>query len=282
MTRYQEVFERKEVKYRLDAAQRHAMLTALEGRMAVDDYGTTSIVSRYFDTPDRALIERSLDKPLYKEKLRVRSYGIPGEDDQVFVELKKKYQGIVYKRRVGCSYAAARAYMGGMPYEQACREFPLPDPILAEASLSPRSLQIAREIDAFKERYTPLRASMVTICDRTAYAPLAIGGEGEVTDVPSALRITFDENVAYRDLFEETLIARASHRRPPVGFGMPRPLLSADEAIMEGKCGGVLMEVKIPGAGPLGLCHLLSDVGAFPASFSKYGAAYQASMRKAS
>lgn len=164
MTSYQEVFERKEVKYRLDAAQRHAMLAALEGRMAVDDYGTTSIVSRYFDTPDRALIERSLDKPLYKEKLRVRSYGIPGEDDQVFVELKKKYQGIVYKRRVGCSYAAARAYMGGMPYEQACREFPLPDPILAEASLSSRSLQIAREIDAFKERYAPLRASMVTIC----------------------------------------------------------------------------------------------------------------------
>ena len=89
MTSYQEVFERKEVKYRLDAAQRHAMLTALEGRMAVDDYGTTSIGSRYFDTPDRALIERSLDKPLYKEKLRVRSYGIPSEDDQVFVELKR-------------------------------------------------------------------------------------------------------------------------------------------------------------------------------------------------
>lgn len=177
MTSYQEVFERKEVKYRLDAAQHHAMLAALEGRMAVDDYGTTSIVSRYFDTPDRALIERSLDKPLYKEKLRVRSYGIPGEDDQVFVELKKKYQGIVYKRRVGCSYAAARAYMDGMPYEQACCEFPLPDAILAEASLSPRSLQIAREIDAFKERYTPLRASMVTICDRTAMRLSRLAGK---------------------------------------------------------------------------------------------------------
>lgn len=273
MTSYQEAFERKEVKYRLDAAQRSAMLTALEGRMAVDDYGTTSIVSRYFDTPDRALIERSLDKPLYKEKLRVRSYGIPGEDDQVFVELKKKYQGIVYKRRVGCSYAAARAYMGGMPYEQACCEFSLPDPILAGASLSPRSLQIAREIDAFKERYTPLRASMVTICDRTAYAPLAIGGEGEAADVPSALRITFDENVAYRDLFEETLIARASHRRPPVGFGMPCPLLSADEAIMEVKCAGPF---------PLWLVDALDGCEAYPSSFSKYGAAYQASMRKAS
>jgi len=203
----------------------------------------------------------------------VRSYGIPSEDDQVFVELKKRYQGIVYKRRVGCSYAAARAYMGGMPYEQACREFPLPDPILAEASLSPRSLQIAREIDAFKERYAPLRASMVTICDRTAYAPLAIDGEGEAADVPSTLRITFDENVAYRDLFEEALIARASHRRPPVGFGMPRQLLPADEAIMEVKCAGPF---------PLWLVDALGGCEAYPSSFSKYGAAYQASMRKAS
>ena len=273
MTSYQEVFERKEVKYRLDVAQRHAMLAALEGRMAVDAYGTTSIVSRYFDTPDRALIERSLDKPLYKEKLRVRGYGIPGEDDQVFVELKKKYKGIVYKRRVGCSYAAARAYMGGMPYEQACCEFPLPDLILAEASLSSRSLQIAREIDAFKERYTPLRASMVTICDRTAYAPLAIGGEGEAADVPSTLRITFDENVSYRDLFEEARVAQASRRRPPVGFGMPRPLLPADESIMEVKCAGPF---------PLWLVDALDGCEAYPSSFSKYGAAYQASMRKAS
>ena len=114
---------------------------------------------------------------------------------------------------------------------------------------------------------------MVTICDRTAYAPLAIGGEGEAADVPSTLRITFDENVAYRDLFEETLIARASHRRPPVGLGMPRPLLPADEAIMEVKCAGPF---------PLWLVDALDGCEAYPSSFSKYGAAYQASMRKAS
>ena len=242
-------------------------------RMRPDEHGRSTLCNVYFDTPDHLLIRRSLEHPLYKEKLRVRSYGIPGEDDQVFVELKKKYRGIVYKRRVGCSYAAARAYMDGMPYEQACREFPLPDSILAEASLSSRSLQIAREIDAFKERYTPLRASTVTICDRTAYAPLAIGGEGEAAGVPSMLRITFDENVSYRDLFEEALIARASHRRPPVGFGMPRPLLPADEAIMEVKCAGPF---------PLWLVDALDGCEAYPSSFSKYGAAYQASMRKVS
>ena len=114
---------------------------------------------------------------------------------------------------------------------------------------------------------------MVTICDRTAYAPLAIGGEGEAAGVPSTLRITFDENVSYRDLFEEALIARASHRRPPVGFGMPCPLLPADEAIMEVKCAGPF---------PLWLVDALDGCEAYPSSFSKYGAAYQASMRKAS
>lgn len=134
-------------------------------------------------------------------------------------------------------------------------------------------MQIAREIDAFKERYTPLRASMVTICDRTAFAPLAIGGEGEAADVPSTLRITFDENVSYRDLFEEVRIARTLQRRPPVGFGVPRPLLPADEAIMEVKCAGPF---------PLWLVDALDGCEAYPSSFSKYGAAYQASMRKAS
>ena len=75
MTTFTDVFERKEVKYRLDARQHRAMAATLRGRMAPDAFGRTRIVSRYFDTPERALIERSLDKPLYKEKLRLRSYG---------------------------------------------------------------------------------------------------------------------------------------------------------------------------------------------------------------
>ncbi len=98
MTTFTDVFERKEVKYRLDARQHRAMAATLRGRMAPDAFGRTRIVSRYFDTPERALIERSLDKPLYKEKLRLRSYGSSQADDRVFVEIKKKYKGIVYKR----------------------------------------------------------------------------------------------------------------------------------------------------------------------------------------
>lgn len=274
MMGYQDVFERKEVKYVLSSDQREAMVGALCGRMAPDAYGTTNVVSRYFDTPERLLIERSLDKPTYKEKLRVRSYGFPAEEDQVFVELKKKYKGIVYKRRVGCSYAAARAYMGGLAYEEACEAYPLPDSLLAAASTSSRSLQIAREIDAFKARWAPLRASMVTLCDRIAYAPIVSGGgESEDPEVPSTLRITFDANVSYRDLFEEERLMSAARRRPPAGFGRPRPLLGTGQAIMEVKCAGPF---------PLWLSHALDECGAYPSSFSKYGAAYKASMRRAS
>ena len=92
----------------------------------------------------------------------------------MFVEIKKKYKGVVYKRRVGMSLAAARAYMGGMPYyEQACACFPLSDPALAAASVSARQPAVsrAREI-LFRARHGALRPSMVITCDRAAYAPL--------------------------------------------------------------------------------------------------------------
>lgn len=96
----------------------------MEGRLAPDAYGSTVVKSAYFDTEQRDMVARSLEKPFYKEKLRVRGYGIVGKDDTVFVEIKKKYDGVVYKRRIGMSYAAAHAYLDGMPYEKACRAFP--------------------------------------------------------------------------------------------------------------------------------------------------------------
>ena len=235
MTTFTDVFERKEVKYRLDARQHRAMAATLRGRMAPDAFGRTRIVSRYFDTPERALIERSLDKPLYKEKLRLRSYGSSQADDRVFVEIKKKYKGIVYKRRVGCSLAAAEAYLGGTPYEQACMRFPLPDPAMAAESLSPRSAQIAREIDEFIARYRPLRPSMLIECERVAYASIATiaaaAGDGAtglraLTDVPDDLRITFDTRIVYGDLFARDAGAAA------------HPLLPDGDAVMEIKSSG--------------------------------------------
>ena len=89
----QSVFERKETKSGLSADQYHAILDALEGRLAPDAYGSTVVKSAYFDTEQRDMLARSLEKPFYKEKLRVRGYGIVGKDDTVFVEIWRPQRG---------------------------------------------------------------------------------------------------------------------------------------------------------------------------------------------
>lgn len=125
------VFERKEVKYRLDAAQYKAVLSAMKGRLAPDAYGSTLVRSMYFDTEGRDMIARSIEKPLYKEKLRVRSYGTPAEDDAVFVEIKKEIRrrGLqaprvdvvcrgegVFERRSVCRGVRGASYRRRMPF----------------------------------------------------------------------------------------------------------------------------------------------------------------------
>ncbi|MEA5019865.1 MAG: polyphosphate polymerase domain-containing protein [Gordonibacter sp.] len=280
MGTFTDVFERKEVKYRLSASQHAAMLSALDGHLVPDIYGLSRIVSLYLDTPDRLLVERSLDKPLYKEKLRLRSYGLPSELDRVFIEIKKKFDGIVYKRRVGMSYAAARAYLGGLSYERACGRYPLPDSTMAAESTSQRSTQIAREIDHFLRAYGSLRASMIIDCERTAYVPvrkffetdeaveafgssampetlevLKTSNEPETSD---DLRITFDTSILCKDMF--------------VGESLSSfvPLIDSGEAIME---------IKSAGPFPLWLVRALAVCEAYPSSFSKYGEAYKVAMK---
>lgn len=118
MNQFQDIFQRYEKKYLLDEASCHHIRKRLEGHMRVDQYGESTIRSLYFDTPDRRLIRASLDKPAYKEKLRLRGYGSPDAKDTVFVELKKKYKGVVYKRRVDMPLCQAEAYLtkqGGGP-----------------------------------------------------------------------------------------------------------------------------------------------------------------------
>ena len=132
MEAYAATFKRVEKKYCLSAEQYRTMLMIVQQFLKPDDYPKTVVSSLYFDTPENQLISRSLEKPLYKEKLRVRSYGIAQPDgsitpvsDQVFVELKKKYRGVVYKRRLALSTDAARAFLSGMDIDEACALFPL-------------------------------------------------------------------------------------------------------------------------------------------------------------
>lgn len=92
-------FQRYETKYMLSPIMARKLRKSLPGHLQMDEYGLDTICSLYYDTLDHQLIRRSLEKPVYKEKLRLRSYGPAKETSPIYVELKKKYEGIVYKRR---------------------------------------------------------------------------------------------------------------------------------------------------------------------------------------
>lgn len=166
---FKDVFERIETKFLLDDMQYTELMKRLENMAAIDSYGKTSILNIYFDTPDYKLIERSLEKPVYKEKLRLRTYGIANDETNAFIEIKKKYKGVVYKRRISMPYAKAVDYLvNGKEIEK-------------------RS-QISDEIDYFLQFYKGIRPAMAISYDRIAMAGIH----------DPELRITFDTNIRWR------------------------------------------------------------------------------------
>ena len=165
----QRCFQRYEKKYLLNPEQYQKIRSGLAPYMEADEHGRYTICNLYYDTPDFQLIRASLDKPVYKEKLRMRSYGVPADGDSVFVELKKKYKGVVYKRRTVLEAGEALDYLAGR--------------------CSPRAKdQICREIDWFLGRYHPVPQVFIAY-DREALAGL----EDRV------LRVTFDIDLRWRD-----------------------------------------------------------------------------------
>ena len=136
--------------------------------MVPDEYNHSSIRNLYLDTPDFRLIRRSLEKPIYKEKLRVRSYGRAEEHAQVFVELKKKYRSVVYKRRISIPQDQARACLDGVS--------PWPDS------------QIGAELAYTMDFYKNLRPIVFLSYERDAFH----GAEDP------GFRVTFDTQILYR------------------------------------------------------------------------------------
>ena len=98
-----EVFNRYEHKYLLDKDTYEKVIEIMDKHMNLDSYNENhvpyTIANIYYDTEDDFLIRTSLSKPEYKEKLRLRAYGIPDKTSKVYLEIKKKYNGIVNKRR---------------------------------------------------------------------------------------------------------------------------------------------------------------------------------------
>lgn len=94
------IFERKEIKYVLTEEQFKAVFNSLSGFLKIDSYGWQTINNLYFDNDDNDVIRTSLSKPAFKEKMRLRSYGEYTPDQEVYLELKKKFNGTVFKRRI--------------------------------------------------------------------------------------------------------------------------------------------------------------------------------------
>ena len=160
------VMKRREFKFILTEEQLSFFKQSLVGHMDVDQYGKTTILSLYYDTPDFRLVRASIEKPSYKEKIRLRSYGLNNSHKQVFLELKRKNKGVVYKRRIALSEEEAASFFKG----ENCLE----------------ENQIGKEITYFRDYYKKLVPQIMILYDRTAYF--------DNTD----LRLTIDENPRYR------------------------------------------------------------------------------------
>ena len=193
-------FERRELKYRITDAQRAALEAAFGARMVPDEHGESTICNIYYDTADYRLIRASLEKPAYKEKLRLRSYGVTEPGGEVFLELKKKYKGIVYKRRITLPEDAAGDFIAG------------------RAPLGEHG-QIGREIEYFTAFYAPLLPAVHLSYERSAWF------SREDRD----LRITFDKNIRFRQE-DVSLTLPAGGRR----------ILPEGESLMEIKAAAAL------------------------------------------
>lgn len=111
-----EVFNRLEYKYQISIETSNKLIEVFKQRLFLDkyceQYGSYRIVNRYIDTASHDLIRKSISKPAYKQKLRIRTYTEKIEEDQlIFFEIKKKYNGIVNKRRCKMTYAEAKTLM---------------------------------------------------------------------------------------------------------------------------------------------------------------------------
>ncbi|MBQ7688347.1 MAG: polyphosphate polymerase domain-containing protein [Clostridia bacterium] len=164
---YQANFERTEMKFILSPTQYYKVLSQVKKRCRPDEYPSSTITSIYYDTPDHLLTGRSMESPVYKEKLRLRAYGDVTEQSTAYAEIKKKYEGIVYKRRTGLNLTDAERWLSGEKHRF--------------------STQIEKEIDRFVRFYKNIAPSTLIAYERDSFFADEAG-----------LRLTFDKNIRFR------------------------------------------------------------------------------------
>lgn len=240
---FKESFARIEIKYHVPGDRYEFLLDELKDYIKPDMYGETRIYNIYYDTPDYRLIRRSIEKPIYKEKLRLRTYKVPGADTNAFVEIKKKYEGIVYKRRISLPYSEAKRHLdNGIPFSEERTTLDEAENLIDTPSFT--DTQIEHEINSMVNYYKTLKPGMIISYDRLSFQGI---------EDPN-FRITFDKNIRWRD-YDMDLKSG--------GYGSL--ILPENERIME---------IKIAGAVPIEITKILSLLNIYKSSFSKYGTGY--------
>lgn len=162
-------FKRYEKKYLLNPEQYNAIKAEVDKFFSPDEYGETKICNLYYDTPSFLTIRRSIEKPIFKEKVRLRTYGVPDDSTTAFIEVKRKFKSVVYKRRIHMPYVKAIDYLNKIyPDEE--------------------DTQISKEIKYIINFYGNLEPKFYLSYDRSAYF------YKETSDI----RITFDKNITWR------------------------------------------------------------------------------------
>jgi hypothetical protein len=209
----------------------------------MDGSGPTCITNHYLDTPSYLLIRRSIEKPDFKEKLRIRTYGKVADDNHTaFLEIKKKYLGTVYKRRICMTLRDAQRFVrdGTMPSQTAA---------LSRQSNSEKAAlnrQIMTEMQWALERYGRLAPVFQVKYERCAYAYQAQG---------ASLRLTIDRDASWSG----------------GGWKMKSDPNQSYPLLAPGFC---LMEIKTSAPLPLALVRALDELELYPRGFSKVGCAY--------
>lgn len=224
---FQSKFKRIEKKYLIHQSKLEKLNHIFKNYLEKDDYAISTISNLYFDTDNYYMIRSSIEKAAYKEKLRMRSYDAsPKDSSKVFLEIKKKFEKVIYKRRISTSLAKGNEYL-----------------LKRENVLE--SSQIKDEIDWMFKINKDLKPMMYIYYDR--FSLKAKDG--------SELRITFDHNILYRNYDLD------------IKKGIYGDKLLDDDYF--------IMEIKVEGAYPIWLSHILDQLEIYPRPFSKYGYAYK-------
>ncbi len=232
------VFKRYEKKYLLSSRQFKMLMEEIGDTLMPDEYEESLVQNIYFDTEQCQLIRTSLEKPVYKEKLRLRYYNRLAKEDKGYLEIKKKYKGIVYKRRESMYIQDALNFIEAPPES--------PD------------TQIGRELAWSVKRYGKLKPSMYLSYKRRAY----------VYCNDKDVRITFDTGMKYRNYNVSWETIKKDYDMDDLINGN---LKLEHNLLAEGQ---VLMEVKVPCALPLEWVRAFEKYDIYPTSYSKYGTAY--------